>query len=326
MSLLLSLFFALSCAQQPPLNTLTLPPGFNIEVFANKSWHVRAPRELNVQFYQGATIIYLGTLNTNFKNPIALVDRDSDNKIDESYILFNAPTPSTTHIDSIAVHPKTGQLFFSQMDSTFKCEGNANDLILNSFNSTSRLSCTKWFSAPYTDPGEHCFHFMNFNPTNNELCIAFGQPCNECIDKKNTPPKSSIICYNTDTAKSILDGTIHASGIRNSFGHKFHPKTGKLWFTDNGRDNLYTTTNMPDDELNVVNTIGEYFGYPYCHSLGCGDPYKRDINCVSAITDPDITPSNYTITNCTSGFTLAIQSLGPHVAAVGMMFYNANKY
>lgn len=47
---LLSLIVVAYCAfaQDPPLDTLTLPPGFNIEVFANKSWHVKTPRELNV--------------------------------------------------------------------------------------------------------------------------------------------------------------------------------------------------------------------------------------------------------------------------------------
>ena len=48
---LLILFIGAVLSQNPPLNTLTLPPGFNIEVFANKTWHVKAPRELNVQFY-----------------------------------------------------------------------------------------------------------------------------------------------------------------------------------------------------------------------------------------------------------------------------------
>ena len=81
-----------------------------------------------------------------------------------------------------------------------------------------------------------------------------------------------------------------------------------VWFTDNGRDNLYTTTNIPDDELNVVNNIGEYFGYPYCHSLGCGNPYQRDINCVSAVTDPSLGDGGYT-NNCTTNITLSKQPM-----------------
>ena len=119
----------------------------------------------------------------------------------------------------------------SSYNMTFKCNKNVNDLVLNNFTDTSRLTCEEWFTCPYpaNDPEHHSDHFMDFNLNTNELCLAFGQPCNECIDKANTPPKSSIICYNTDTAKNILDGTIWASGVRNSYGHKFHPKTGKMY-------------------------------------------------------------------------------------------------
>eukprot|EP00486_Rosalina_sp_Unknown_P014449 CAMPEP_0201593970 /NCGR_PEP_ID=MMETSP0190_2-20130828/191434_1 /ASSEMBLY_ACC=CAM_ASM_000263 /TAXON_ID=37353 /ORGANISM="Rosalina sp." /LENGTH=217 /DNA_ID=CAMNT_0048053405 /DNA_START=666 /DNA_END=1319 /DNA_ORIENTATION=+ len=98
-----------------------------------------------------------------------------------------------------------------------------------------------------------------------------------------------------------------------------------MWFTDNGRDNLYSTTNMPDDELNVVNTPGEFFGYPYCHSLGCGDPYNRNISCVSAITDPDLGDGGFT-NNCTENITLAKQPMSPHVATLGMRFYTGKMF
>ena len=97
------------------------------------------------------------------------------------------------------------------------------------------------------------------------------------------------------------------------------------WFSDNGRDDLYSTTNMPDDELNVVNTVGEFFGYPYCHSLGCGNPYQRDINCASGITDPDLGDGGFT-NNCTSNYTLAKQAMSPHVAVLGMRFYSQNMF
>lgn len=82
---------------------------------------------------------------------------------------------------------------------------------------------------------------------------------------------------------------------------------------------------MPDDELNVVNEVGEFFGYPYCHSLGCGNPYNRDINCVSAITDPDLGDGGFT-NNCTTGITLAKQPMSPHVAVLGMRFYTGKMF
>eukprot|EP01084_Bolivina_argentea_P076091 137870_1 len=152
--------------------------------------------------------------------------------------------------------------------------------------------------------------------------MAFGINCNECIPPTNGP-KGTIQCFNTSTTNSIDDGTIWARGIRNSYGFDFHPITKEMWFTDNGRDNLLTTTNMPDDELNHITFIGEHFGYPYCHSEGCGNPYQRDINCVTVIPDPDLGTTGFT-NNCTTGFTLAKQPIGPHPGVLGMKFYSSS--
>ena len=41
-----------------------------------------------------------------------------------------------------------------------------------------------------------------------------------------------------------------ASGVRNTVGFDFDPKTGNLWFTDNGRD--WFSEELPNDELNHV--------------------------------------------------------------------------
>jgi glucose/arabinose dehydrogenase len=39
-----------------------------------------------------------------------------------------------------------------------------------------------------------------------------------------------------------------AAGVRNTVGFDWHPETGELWFTDNGRDLM--GENIPPDELN----------------------------------------------------------------------------
>ena len=50
------------------------------------------------------------------------------------------------------------------------------------------------------------------------------------------------------------------------------PKTGELWFTDNGRD--WAGEEGFEEELNRVpaNMIGANFGFPYCHANGQPDP------------------------------------------------------
>jgi glucose/arabinose dehydrogenase len=51
-----------------------------------------------------------------------------------------------------------------------------------------------------------------------------------------------------------------ATGVRNTQGFDWHPKTGELWFTDHGRD--WLGDNGPEDELNRLSKPGQNFGYP----------------------------------------------------------------
>ena len=47
----------------------------------------------------------------------------------------------------------------------------------------------------------------------------------------------------------------------NSVGFDWHPTTGELWFTDNGRD--LWGDDQPPEELNRVTTRNQHFGFPY---------------------------------------------------------------
>jgi glucose/arabinose dehydrogenase len=105
-----------------------------------------------------------------------------------------------------------------------------------------------------------------------------------------------------------LDGTdaeIFASGIRNTVGFAWHPKTNELWFTDNGRDWMGDDT--PPCELNHAPEKGLHFGYPYCHG--------------SDVIDPDFGKGK----NC-NDYKKPVQDLGPHVAPLGMKFYTGKSF
>ena len=64
--------------------------------------------------------------------------------------------------------------------------------------------------------------------------------------------------------------TIYAAGVRNSVGMAWHPDTGELWFSDNGRDLL--GDDVPAEEINRVTKTGEHYGYPYIHAGDIPDP------------------------------------------------------
>lgn len=107
-----------------------------------------------------------------------------------------------------------------------------------------------------------------------------GQRCAACATHLPAPPLSQVPQSRTSrgvrpglcwlpwrTCPSLPDlGQMHqhalvlhcAAGVRNTVGFDFHPTTGRLYFTDNGRDGL--GDNMPDCELNVVTKPG---GHPF---------------------------------------------------------------
>jgi len=143
----------------------------------------------------------------------------------------------------------------------------------------------------------HNWKFIAFGP-DSRLYVQVGSPCNIC---EPSPEHGQIRRY-------IADGSgmeVVARGVRNSVGFDFHPQTGELWFTDNGRD--WQNENGPEDELNRVSKMGEFFGFPYCHANG--------------IPDMDIKKKD----PC-KGVTLPVALMGPHAAALGMRFYTGSMF
>ncbi|MEZ4714443.1 MAG: PQQ-dependent sugar dehydrogenase [Caldilineaceae bacterium] len=148
-------------------------------------------------------------------------------------------------------------------------------------------------SDAYPSDGWHGWKVLRFGP-DGKLYAPVGAPCNVC---EIEGLYGSITRLNADG--SGLE--VYATGIRNSVGFDWQPQSGELWFTDNGVDHL--GDDLPPDELNRAPTLGMNFGFPYCHGGTVADPeFGEQRNCIE--------------------FTPPVQKLGPHVAALGMRFYN----
>jgi glucose/arabinose dehydrogenase len=143
----------------------------------------------------------------------------------------------------------------------------------------------------------HGWKFLAFGP-DNKLYVPIGAPCNIC---EPSPAHAQIRRYNADGSGM----EVVARGVRNSVGFDFHPRTGQLWFTDNGRD--WGGEDGPEEELNRVSSPGENFGFPYCHAQGLPDPDLKKSNACDGVTKPVVT-------------------LGPHAAALGMRFYTGSMF
>jgi len=153
-------------------------------------------------------------------------------------------------------------------------------------------------NADYPSDAPHGWKFIRFGP-DGRLYVPVGAPCNVCAIEGT--PYGKI----TSIAADGSDYQVYADGVRNSVGFDWQPETGVLWFTDNGRDGL--GDDVPPDELNRAPEAGLHFGFPYCHGGTIPDPdFGRQRAC--------------------DEFTPPAQTLGPHVAALGMRFYTGNLF
>jgi glucose/arabinose dehydrogenase len=144
----------------------------------------------------------------------------------------------------------------------------------------------------------HNWKYVAFGP-DKKLYVPFGAPCNICEPPSNE--YAQIRRYNADgSGKEVI-----ATGVRNSVGFDWHPKTGELWFTDHGRD--WMGDNSPSDELNRIAKPGGNYGFPYCHANG--------------VVDKDFPKKD-----ACKGVTMPVLLTGPHAATMGIKFYTGSMF
>jgi glucose/arabinose dehydrogenase len=157
------------------------------------------------------------------------------------------------------------------------------------------VDLTEKFNLPKEQ--HHNWKYIAFGP-DGKLYVPFGAPCNIC---EPPPEYAQIRRYNADGSGM----EVIARGVRNTQGFTWHPRTKQLWFTDHGRD--WMGDKGPEDELNRISKVGLNFGYPYCHAKG--------------VLDADFKKAN-----ACKGVTLPVTTMGPHAAAMGVIFYTGSMF
>ncbi len=147
------------------------------------------------------------------------------------------------------------------------------------------------------DRTHHGWKYIKFGP-DGQLYVPVGAPCNICLSED--PRFAALLRMDPKTGTT----TIHASGIRNTVGFAWHPTTGQLWFSDNGRDLL--GDDVPPEEINIADAPGQHFGYPFIHGADIRDPEFGDAAPALEFTPPR----------------LEIQA---HAAALGLDFYTQDQ-
>jgi glucose/arabinose dehydrogenase len=245
--ILLSLSLLCNVSQALPLETLILPKGFTIEVYASQ---VKNARQMALGD-QGT--VFVGSRGAGLVH--ALVDKNADGKVDEVIqIAENLNMPSGLTF-------KNGDLYVAEVNR-----------ILKYTNIEQKLRSSLKPEVVIADlPSEthHGWKYIDFGP-DNWLYVPVGAPCNICEtnggEKFDDPIYASILKYNLKTGEKVWV----AKGVRNSVGFDWHPVSKKMWFSDNGRDMM--GDDIPPCEINRVETEGLHYGYPYFHGGKVRDP------------------------------------------------------
>lgn len=237
-----------------PLNTIKLPAGFKIDVYAE----VPDARSMAIS---PSGIVYVG--NKDKGNVYAIKDTDGDRKADKRWTLakgLNMPN---------GVAFADGDLYIAEVNRISKLTGIESKL--------DNPPAPAIINDTYPTETHHGWKYIAFGP-DGKLYVPVGAPCNICERKENI--YASITRINKDGSGR----EVYASGVRNTVGFTWHPGTKALWFTDNGRDML--GDDVPSCELNIATRAGMHFGYPYCHEGTVKDPEFGDKRPCNEFTSP----------------------------------------
>ena len=260
-------------ASDIPVNKLKLPKGFKAELWASGLVGARA-----MTMNEDQTKMWIGTRGIGRVYEVSI---DGDKRTHK--VLVDKLTQPTSLYAN-------GALYVFAIDKVLRYDNAAKGA------TGQPVDMTKAFDLPPEQ--HHNWKYLGLGP-DKKLYVPFGAPCNIC--EPPTKEYAQIRRYNLDgSGKEVI-----ATGVRNTQGFDWHPKTGELWFTDHGRD--WLGDKGPEDELNRIDKAGNNYGYPYCHANGYVDP---DIKKVDAC----------------KGVTMPVTLMGPHAAVMGVKFYTGDMF
>lgn len=263
-------------ASEVYLDKIKLPKGFSIDLYAEDVDNARS------MCMSPSGTLFVGTRGLG--DVYALKDTDGDYKVDQKYVIYtdgNMPN---------GVAFKDGDLYVAEVDRVLKFSDIENNL--------SNPPAPTTVYDNYPSEKHHGWKYIAFGP-DGHLYIPVGAPCNICESEDKVFNSITRLDLSTNKREIVQEG------VRNTVGFTWHPESGELWFTDNGRD--WMGDDMPACELNKATADFQHFGYPYCHQGDTPDPEFGEKHSCDEFVAP-------------------VQNLGAHVAPLGVKFYNGNAF
>jgi glucose/arabinose dehydrogenase len=125
-----------------------------------------------------------------------------------------------------------------------------------------------------------------------------GSTCDAC--RERSPRSAAILSLRTDGS----DLRVVARGLRNPYGLAVQPRTGRLYASVNGQDELGSASDPEPAEMVVAVRKGAFYGWPRCW------PSARKLRLLG---------------RC-SGVRRPVAYLEPHASADGIAFYTGHSF
>ena len=261
-----------------PLDRLNVPAGFAVDVFAEGLANARS------MAYAGDGLVFVGTRSEG--SVYAVQDTNDDLRADVKYVLAEGLKMPN------GVALKDGDLYVATVNQVLRYRDIRNRL--------DAPGEPEVVYGGYPTEEHHGWKFISFGP-DGKLYVPVGAPCNICESEDEVFATITRL----DVGSASTKPEIVAQGVRNTVGFTWHPESGELYFTDNGRDML--GDDVPPCEFNRVTAAGQHFGYPYCHGGTIADPeFGGGAPC--------------------EDFRKPTQNLGAHVAPLGVEFVTSEQF
>ena len=260
---------ACAAAVDDNLSRLRLPPGFHIEVYG------RVPGARSMAVAEDLGAVFVGTRGSDV---YAVTGSDGEARLGRTVKVLSGLKVAN------GIAWKDGWLYIAERHRVVRYRTPS----LRAVGSAGR----EVLFEGLPDKGHHGWRYAAAGP-DGRLYVAVGAPCNICVGEGF---EGSIVRLPLTGGQA----EIFARGVRNSVGLDFHPRTGELYFTDNGADRM--GNDSPPDELNHAPRPGLHFGFPYFGGGGDRTSRFRDQAPPMPATPP-------------------VVAFGAHVAALGIHFY-----
>jgi glucose/arabinose dehydrogenase len=240
----------------PPQETINMPPGFGISVFASD---LSGPRMMALG-PDGA--LYVAERGAG--RVVRLPDRDADGVADSVEVVadgLRAPSSIAFYVDgSLYVGETTRILRLSDPDGDGVFQ--EQETVIGGLPSGGHSTRTVLFSSDW-----------------ETLYVSVGSSCNVCTEDDER--RATIMRYNPDGS----GGEVYTAGLRNAVGIAFRPGTDELWATNNGRD--WLGDDQPPETIYVVDQ-GDDAGWPRCHAGRIVDPDFGEPGACEGVIDPAV--------------------------------------